>query len=824
LTRRGRSLALVAIACLVLAATVPTIRAQFAPDPASVPGALPDGSVLLPSGWRLAPAGRHLTLSDLPLNLVQSPDARYVIVASQGLLKPTFSVIDAASWTVTSTMTVDHAWYGLVWSADGSTLYASGAAQNTVQEFGFADGVLTRERTFTLPAVTDQSFTGGLALSSNGKTLYVTRVFSQTLSSIDLTSGQVVKTVSLPAEPYTCVVSPDGKWIYVSVWGNSRVQVFWADSLALAEEFMTDEHPNALVLSADGKRLFISCGNGSSVWVYDISSGLASEQISVSLFPDAPLTATPNSLGLSPDGKTLLVANADNNTVAVIDVGNSAHSVVNGFIPTGWYPTGAIFSRDGKQIFVLSGKGLAPAPNMTNSGMEQRLRGAISAVPTPDRTTLAAHTRTVYSLTPYNDTVRLHPAAAPIGSPIPAVVGGSSPIKHVFYIIRENRTYDSVFGDEKQGNGNPAFTLFGRDVTPNAHAIAESFVLMDNFYVDADVSYDGHAFSTGAYATDFVQKMWQSYYGHRGSIYIGEGGWFIRNPFGNISAPAQGYIWDYAQRANLSVRSYGEFVDNATKSASGDVTVTASVPGLQGRISPTFAAFDLSISDQKRADVWEREFAANVQNNNLPQLSIIRLGNDHTNGTAPGTPTPRAMVADNDLALGRVITAIAASPYWKDSAVFVLEDDAQSGADHVDSHRSVALVASPFAKRGFVDHTFYTTSGMLRTIELILGLPPMSMYDAAATPMYNAFQGTPNLAAYQRLTPAVPLDEKNLPSAFGAAASLRMDFSDADLTPEIELNDIIWRSVKGARSPMPPPRRSAFVPRGEPAETANAAH
>ncbi|MEP7306295.1 MAG: SMP-30/gluconolactonase/LRE family protein [Acidobacteriota bacterium] len=812
------------MASLVVAAAVPTIRAQFAPDPTAVPGALPDGSILLPTGWRLSPAGRHIMLSDLPLNLVQSPDSRYVIVASQGLMKPTFSVIDVASWTVTSTMTVDHAWYGLVWSLDGATVYASGAAQNTVQEFGFADGTLTRKRTFTLPAATDESFAGGLALSSNGKTLYVTRVFAQTLSSIDLASGQVIKTVNLPAEPYTCVISPDGKWIYVSVWGDSRVQVFWADSLTFAEEFATDEHPNALALSPDGRRLFIACANGSSVWVYDTLSGAALEQVSVSLFPDAPLTATPNSLALSPDGKTMLVANADNNTVAMLDVSNSAHSFVSGFIPTGWYPTGAMFSRDGKQLFVLSGKGLAPAANMTNSGIEQRLRGAISVVPTPDRTTLAAYTRTVYSLTPYNDAIRLRPGAAPIGSPIPVVVGGSSPITHVFYIIRENRTYDSVFGDLKQGNGNPSFTLFGRDVTPNAHAIAESFVLMDNFYVDADVSYDGHAFSTGAYATDFVQKMWQTYYGHRGAMYIGEGGWFIRNPFGNISAPAQGYIWDYARRANLTVRSYGEFVDNTSKSASGDVTVVASVPGLAGRVSPTFAAFDLSISDQKRVDAWEGEFAAHVQNNNLPQLSIIRLGNDHTNGTTPGRPTPRAMVADNDLALGRVLTAIAASPYWKDSAVFVLEDDAQSGADHVDSHRSVALVASPFAKRGFVDHTFYTTSGMLRTMELILGLPPMSMYDAAATPMYNAFQGTPNLAAYQRLTPTVSLDEKNLPGAFGASASLRMDFSDADRTPEVELNEIIWRSVKGDHSAMPPPRRSAFVTRSEPDEEEHTEH
>jgi hypothetical protein len=263
------------------------------------------------------------------------------------------------------------------------------------------------------------------------------------------------------------------------------------------------------------------------------------------------------------------------------------------------------------------------------------------------------------------------------------------------------------------------------------------------------------------------------------------------------------------------VRSYGEFAVNVPKTTLAPATVAANVPGLVGNISPTFAAFDLSITDQSRMDAWEAEFAGYVKSGKLPRLSIIRLGNDHTNGTVPGTPTPRAMVADNDIALGRLVEDISNSVYWKDSAIFVLEDDAQSGADHVDSHRSIALVASPFARRGVVDHTFYTTTGMLRTIELVLGLPPMSMYDGAAAPMYPAFQATPNLAGFQRRIPSVDTNEKNLPSAFGAQASLKMNFSEADLTPEVELNDIIWRSVNGARSPMPPPRRSAFAPRRE---------
>jgi len=746
----------------------------------------------------------------MPLNLVQTPDSKYLIVTSNGLARPSFSIIDVASWSLKSTMQLDNAWYGLVWHPDGVRLYSSGAAQNNVQEFSYANGAITRARTFTLPAVTGQSFAGGLAVTPDGSTLYVTRVFAQTVSAIDLASGQVTKTISLPAEPYANVVSADGKRLFVSLWGGAKVQVYMLPSMILLEELNTGEHPNAMVLSRDGKRLFVACGSSAAVWVFDTFGGEAIEQISMSLTPAAPATATPNSLSLSPDGQTLIVSNADTNAVAVVDVSNGGRSFVSGFVPTGWYPTGAIFSYDSRQIFVLSAKGLVSAAKPTDDDGSVRLQGAVSMVPVPDRVTLADYTRKVLAVTPYTDAIKMNPTV-PVGSPIPRVVGGSSPIKHVFYIIRENRTYDSILGDMKQGNGDPTLNLFGATITPNAHALASQFVLFDNFYVDADVSYDGHAFSTAAYATDVIQKLWQTYYANRGGMYLSEGSGFMRNSFGNLTAPESGYIWDYAARAGVSVRSYGEFVENRSKSASGDVIAIESVPGLKNLVAPSFAAFDLTITDQKRVDTWLQEFNGFVQNGNLPQLSILHLGNDHTQGTTPGAPTPRAMIADNDLALGRVVETIANSPYWKDSAIFVVEDDAQSGPDHVDSHRSVALVASPFAKRGFVDHSFYSTSGMLRSMELILGLPPMSMYDAAATPLFNAFQATPDQSVYRRLTPNVALDEKNPAAAFGASASQAMNFNDADLTPEEPLNEIIWRSVKGPDVPMPPPRRSVFV-------------
>jgi YVTN family beta-propeller protein len=802
---------LLAICVTVVTVGVLRTRADWPGSTLAVPGALTDGSTLLPNGWRLSPAGKHVKVGDLPLNVLQTPDSKYLIVTSNGLAKPSFSIVDIASWTVKNTMQLDQAWLGLVWSPDGTKLYSAGASQNNVQEFTYANGVITRARTFALPTVAGETFVGGLAVSPDGQTLYATRVFAQSVSAIDVASGRVLNTISLQAEPYTSLVSPDGRLLYVSLWGGARVQVYMLPSLTLLQELNTAEHPSAMVLSRDGGRLFVACANSASVWVFDVFSGEALEQISMSLYPNAPATSTPNSLALSPDGKTLLVANGDINAVAVVDVSNGGRSFVNGFMPTGWYPTGAIFSRDGASIFVLSGKGLVSAPKPTDGGSELRLQGAVSMIAVPDRVALADYTRRVYAMTPYTDTAKLNPADVPIGSPIPRVVGGSSPIKHVFYVIRENRTYDVVLGDMRQGNGDPALTLFGQAVTPNAHSLAETFVLLDNFYVDADVSYDGHSFSTAAYATDVIQKTWQTFYGNRGGLYLGEGDGFMRNPFGNLTAPEMGYIWDFAWRARVTVRSYGEFVINQTRSPSGDVVAVGAVPGLRNAVAPSFAGFDLEITDNKRVDTWLQEFNRYVSDGNLPQLSILHLGNDHTQGGKPGAPTPRAMVADNDLALGRVVEAISNSIYWKDSAIFVVEDDAQSGPDHVDSHRSVALVASPFAKRGFVDHTFYSTSGVLRTMELILGLPPMSQYDAAAVSLYNSFQATPNLTAYRRIAPAVSLDEKNPLTAAGAAISRTWDFSDADLTPEEPLNEVIWQSVKGKDSPMPPPRRSVFV-------------
>lgn len=823
--RRAIAFWFLALALAVATSGLVTIAQRGAGTPRR-PGLLGGGITQLPNGWRIAPAGRHSSIGDLPLNMVWAPDDRYLIVTNNGWSRPTLTVFDTANFYVKATVPVEHAWLGLAWHPDGKRLYSSGAAQNVVKEFAWNGETLKEGSNVRLGApalrptfatLEDSGFIGGIAVSQDGNRLFAVHVLGTALSMVDLARHQVIRTIKLDAEPYSALTSADGRLVFVSLWGGAKVLTFDATTLEPRGEIPVGEHPNAMLQSKDGSRLFVACANTNAVWAIDLSARRATEQIGVALYPKAPPGTTPNALALSPDGRTLLVANADNNTVAVVDVSTPGSSRVRGFIPTGWYPTGVSFDREGKRIFVLSGKGLSPSANprgpqpgaraADGQFIGQMLQGALTEIATPDEPTLEAMTRRVYEVTPYDDKTKLTPAGAPADSPIPGEVGKPSPIRHVFYIIRENRTYDQVLGDLPAGNGDPALTLFGENITPNAHALACEFVLLDNFYVDAEVSYDGHAFSTGAYATDVVEKIWPTNYGRRGGIYMSEGGGKNRNPYGNLSAPPQGYIWDMAKRAGVSVRSYGEFAhrDPQTK------RVVASVPGLQGLVHPEYPPWDLNIADNARVDVWLKEFRQFEKTGGLPRLNILRLGNDHTSGTQPGAWTPTSMVAENDAALGRVVEAISQSRFWKESAIFVLEDDAQNGPDHVDAHRSPAFAISPFSKRRAVDSTLYTTSGMLRTMELILGLEPMSQYDAAATPMYNAFQPTPDTTPYKALPARVRTDERNVSTAWGAEASMRMNLREADLAPELELNEIIWRSVRGAHSPMPPPRRAAFV-------------
>jgi YVTN family beta-propeller protein len=630
--------------------------------------------------------------------------------------------------------------------------------------------------------------------------LFVATKGNNSLYKIELSTGKIVGMLAFSHPLYSCAIDEKRHVVYVSVWGGSQVAVVDADSMTTKKIIPVGDHPNEMVQTKDGKRLFVANANFNSVSVISLDAMKVIETISTSVSPDALNGSTPNSLALSPDNSTLYVANADNNFLAVIDVERFGQSRSKGFIPTGWYPT--VVRCVGNLLLVANGKGMISMANPHHEYIASLLVGTLSFIPAPGKEDLMKYSAQVFQNTPLT---RTHPAQAwDEENPVPKSPSTRSPIKHVFYVIKENRTYDQVFGDLSQGNGDSALCLFGRDVTPNHHALAEEFALLDNYYEDAEVSADGHNWSMAAYATDFVEKTWPTFYGGRGGEYVYEGE--------GITTPSAGYIWDDCNRHDVTIRNYGEFIDE-DDTANGASRVKAS--GLLTKTSPSYRGWDLNYSDVKRADAWLKEFDAYETGDSLPQFQIIKLPNDHTSGTRKGSLSPRAMVAQNDLALGMIVERITHSRYWKESAIFVLEDDAQNGPDHVDAHRSIALVVSPYTKRHHVDHTMYSTSGMLRTMELILGLPPMSQYDAGATPMFASFSSSLDVTPFITRKNIIDLQEKNALGAFGQERMEAFNLSREDLVPDNEFNEIIWKSVKGGASEMPAPVHSTFILTGD---------
>ncbi len=536
------------------------------------------------------------------------------------------------------------------------------------------------------------------------------------------------------------------------------------------------------------------------------------------LKPDAQPGSTPNSLALSPNEKHLFVANATINGVAVFDVSRPGHSASLGFIPVGWYPTSVRVTPDGKRLLVANGKGvisrsnrLGPNPGREMPGTVSEyiaglLQGTVSVIPLAAgdkfEEEMKKHTAQMYRCLPLPE--EQSRAASAEENALPRFAGGASPIKYCLYVIKENRTYDQMLGDLPQGNGDPSLCLFPERITPNHHQLAREFVLLDNFYVESEVSADGHEWTMGAYATDFVEKTWPLSYGHnkhKKFPYPAEGNF-------DIATPAGGYLWDRAREAGVSYRSYGEFVRNGkTTNDPGTTRVAA----LRDHFDPWYRSFDTGYSDQLRVDRFISELKRFEREGDMPRLQIVRLPNDHTSGTATNKPTPIAAVADNDLALGRLVEALSRSRFWAQMAIFVVEDDAQNGPDHVDAHRTIAYAISPYIKRGTVDSTLYSTSSMLRTMELILGLKPMSQFDAAALPMYNSFRGRPDLRPYAALPANVDLNAINTKTAWGAKLSNKMDFTKEDAADDLLLNEVIWRSIRGGGSKMPAPTRAAFV-------------
>ncbi|MGA2593400.1 MAG: alkaline phosphatase family protein [Bryobacteraceae bacterium] len=797
------------------------------PAPREQVGPLAGGGFLLNSGWRLEPAGKQVPLSTFPMSTALSPDGRYLLVLNGGYLPPTVTVLEAATGRETSHTPVADGWLGLTFSPKGDRVYVGGGSRSAVYEFSFANGALEATRTFTVvPAGkrTVEDFIGDVALTPDGRLIYAADLYRDSLVVINPQSGMVIDRVKTGRRPYRILFHPDGKSFFVTSWTDGAVGHYDTATGSQLANVRLGPHTTDMVWrpgkseSTEGEapegetpwaaRLFIAAANTNSVYTLGVSESKdlrLVETINIAMTPRQPAGMTPSGLALSPDLKRLYVVCSDANAVAVADV-SGEHSHVDGFIPAGWYPTAARTLPNGTLV-VLNGRGggshanphgpnPARRPEPVHAGgaaveyVGRIQTGTASFIEAFSEEQLQAYTKTAIDNSPYRDEKLQMP------NPFP-------PIEHIIYIVKENRSYDQVLGDIKEGNGDASLVLFGENVTPNQHKLARQFVLLDNFYVNSDVSADGHCWSTAAIATDYIQKMWPNSYANRRNTYDYE-------EQEATDAPPAGYLWTSAAEKGISIRNFGYMAENKAKAApDGTQVELVRDPVLKSVTNRYYRDFDLDYTDVDRVKVFLQEFAEYEKSGEMPHLIFMRLGNDHTHGTQAGKVAPLSMVADNDYALGTLVEAVSHSRFWGSTAIFVLEDDAQNGPDHVDSHRSPAYVISPYVKHHAVDSSLYNTTSMLRTMELMLGLRPMTQFDAAARPMSAAFQAAADPAPFVVEKPRVPLDDRNPPHTATAARSERLDFSQEDRADEDELNDILWTSIKGSHAP--PPAHSFFA-------------
>jgi YVTN family beta-propeller protein len=828
------------------------------PAKAAAPGKFvgpTDTGFLLPNGWRLTPAGRHVLLSDLPLNIRTSSDGQHAFVATSGYNKHELTAIDIATGSKIAAAEVPQSWFGLAADSKPEQFWWSGGGEGSLHYFTWGAGRFDSQVSPLPkpPAPADPKtsprpgFRTGLYFDARAELIYSLAIlpngenksFAWGDATTDGRAGGTITRLS-PMKPDEAVSKPCGKrpydvvkarngLLYVSDWADRRVLVVDPETLRTIARIPVGEHPNQLALHPGDDRLFVACASSNAVSVIDTRAGTTQETIFTALFPQSPEGSTPDALCLDADGETLFVANADNNAVAVIDIEKPRHSQVKGFIPTGWYPTAVAVTPDDKRLLVGVGKGNQTLANLPEQAKLEEalakpkqeggyrpipfayigttLSGALSIVDLPDEKQLAKYTDQVYRNCPYSDKL-LSAAPSSRKTAIPAKVGDASPIKYVLYVIKENRTYDQVLSDIPRGNRDESLLMFGEEITPNHHKLANEFVLLDNLYCNGHVSADGHPWSTMAYNTDYIARNWALTYSKRAGI--------DDDDDGDLSNAPSGYIWDACKRHGLSYRSYGEYGGRVSE-PDGTFRMEGRVPGLVGHTSPKYGLPrepGQRLRDTDNVEIFLEEFRDYEKNGDLPRFMVMSLGEDHTQGTKTGAPTPQACVASNDLALGKLVEAISQSKYWPELAIFVIEDDAQNGGDHVDAHRTVGLVISPYVRGKHLDSTQYSTVSMLRTMELILGLPPMSQFDAAATPMFESFTDKPDLTHYKHEPARIDLEAVNTKLAYGAERSNKMDFSEYDRIDDFELNEILWRAVKGRDAPVPPAVRRAIAYRG----------
>ncbi|MBA3975922.1 MAG: hypothetical protein C0504_17085 [Candidatus Solibacter sp.] len=798
------------------------------------PGPRPDGSVLLHNGWLLRPAGRQISLSTFPMATAVSRDGKYTVVLQGGYMKPSLSVHETATLKEVSRVEVTDAWLGMAFAPNSNLMYVSGGSASSVMEFELtAEGRLEARRTFPLVRADQRKhtdFVGDVTVSPDGRLIYAAALYRNSIWVINPQTGMVIEEFRSAHRPYRILFHADGKSFFVTGWGDGSLyhhnaqngevlqrlnvgpqpmDMVWRDKPVVEEDEEEEKQPVKFAA-----RLFVAVSNTNSVAVVGVNEDKRLnmvERINVALYPVMPAGMTPSALALSEDQKRLYVVCADANAVAVAEV-SGPRSMVAGFIPTGWYPAAAR-ELPGGRLMVLNGRGARSYPNrlgpnptkraapvhLGNSAIEYvgaLQRGSASVIDAFDEQQLARWSRTVMANAPYKP-MMMDDAGTPAGSVVPARPDERSSIEHVIYIVKENRTYDQVLGDLGIGNGDPSLTLFGEDVTPNHHKLAREFVLLDNFYVNADVSADGHNWSAAAIAPAYVQRMWPNSYGARRRHYDYEGG-------ERAALPPAGYIWTNVMAKGLPMRNYGWWCSNVTPAPeTGRQIAAVRDPALAAVTNMEFRAYDLNYKDVDRAKVFIRDIEQFDAQGAMPRFLVLRIGNDHTSGTSPGRISPRAAVADNDLALGMIVEAVSKSKFWAKTAIFVLEDDAQNGPDHVDSHRSPAYVISPYTRGRGIDSSHYTTTSMLRTMELILGLHPMTMHDAGARPMHAAFRNQADTRPYEKAEARVGLEERNPATSPTAARSLRMQWDEADMIDDNELNEILWLAVRGTAPPPP---------------------
>ena len=785
----------------------------------------------LPTGAILDPAGRSVSVGQLPLAMALAPDGQHIAVLLNGYREQGVQIVDRRTWQVTQTMVQRAAFVGLTFAPDGKSLWSSGGNMDVVYRYRWENGSAALADSVILatkrkPDDDGTRYPAGLALSRDGQMLYVAENLADSLAVIDVASGRVVQRVATERYPYGVTVTPDGS-VWVSAWGGSTVSVFRPGStgqLDGGDRVTVGRHPSALTQNADGSRLFITSGSTDRVIVLDTRS----KQI-VATITDGPPDSvsegsTPTNIALSASGTRLFIAEGDNNAAAVVDLSARTSNVTSatgrdaviGRIPSQWYPTGVLSLGD--TLVIANGKGGGTGPN---KGTPQS--------PGPNPVGGRTSDKRLYTLGQYDGSLTVVDGAngnaselASLSQRVARANGwdanaaaqrrmGMPPIEHVIYIIRENRTYDQVLSDLPAGDGDTSLVFFPRAVTPNAHALAERFGIYDRFFVNAEVSPDGHNWSTAAYTTDYAQKTIPSHYSRpaRGRSYDYEGTNRGRMVDDDVNEPSAGYLWNLAQRAGITFRNYGEFVIPEREfdpEGKGPPAFAGNKPFLRENTNGRYPGYSLRIRDQVRADAWISEMQSFAQAGTMPALEIMRLPNDHTEGAAAGRPTPRAHAADNDLALGRIVSALSRTPFWSSTAVFVVEDDAQNGADHVDSHRSVLLMISPWARGGVV-HRFVNTTDVLATIEALLKLRNLSQFDHFGRPLQNVWRSSPDASPYTVLTPAVNLAETNPAGTRGATESRQLDLGDVDRADEDLFNHVLWRAIKGDGTPYPATHR-----------------